>query len=240
MGTNYMEAISPAERLAICLRDRRAQDVAWQRSSQPGQEGLRLVAFGVHKDLTWRDLYEATNKEKRLASSQPRASQPSPTPVLSPLVSIRRMRPNMPKVVPCALSAQGMSKRQPGLPAFWEEITDAELVAICDIAPPSTSTSSAWPAVWHNKHQKGQEHAVLQWVEPPSASAVDPEPYPQPHPAATRGHDLRTPAACLSMPPNTAGQAKQRKCPGATAQTAVLEHSAIPAPHPTSFHLFSC
>ncbi|KAK6472436.1 hypothetical protein HHUSO_G28172 [Huso huso] len=50
---------------ASAVRDRRAQDVARLLSSQPGQEDLRLVASGVHKDLTWRDLYEATDKEKR-------------------------------------------------------------------------------------------------------------------------------------------------------------------------------
>ncbi|KAK6477418.1 hypothetical protein HHUSO_G22370 [Huso huso] len=51
--------------IASAVRDRRAQDVARLRSSHPGQEDLRLVASGVHKDLTWRDLYEATDKVKR-------------------------------------------------------------------------------------------------------------------------------------------------------------------------------
>ncbi|XP_041083829.1 uncharacterized protein LOC121299805 [Polyodon spathula] len=50
---------------ASAVRDRRAQDVARLRSSQPGQEDLRLVAFGVLKDVTWRDLYEAMDKERR-------------------------------------------------------------------------------------------------------------------------------------------------------------------------------
>ncbi|XP_058857710.1 uncharacterized protein LOC117430939 [Acipenser ruthenus] len=42
--------------VASAVRDQRAQDVARLRSSQPSQEDLRLVAFGVHKDLAWRDL----------------------------------------------------------------------------------------------------------------------------------------------------------------------------------------
>ncbi|MGH0121851.1 UNVERIFIED_CONTAM: hypothetical protein FKN15_075952 [Acipenser sinensis] len=69
------------------------------------------------------------------ASSQPGVLQLSPTPALSPLVSSRCLRPNMPKVVPRAPSAQGVSKHQPASPTFWEEV--AELVAIYDIAPPT-------------------------------------------------------------------------------------------------------
>ncbi|XP_058866363.1 uncharacterized protein LOC131708135 [Acipenser ruthenus] len=176
--------------VASAVRDRRAQDVARLHSSQPGQEDLRLVAFGVHKDLAWRDLYEATDKEKRgyvkwlrrqtprtgtqmealqkyilrrdqesrspassqagssqavptqlapsrPASPRPGTSQPSPTPARSPLASSLHLRPRTPKVVPRAPSAQGVSKRQPASPAFWEEVTDTELVAICDVAPPT-------------------------------------------------------------------------------------------------------
>ncbi|KAK1156709.1 hypothetical protein AOXY_G25730 [Acipenser oxyrinchus oxyrinchus] len=88
---------------------------------------------------------------------------------------------------------------------------------------------------WHNKRQKGQEQAVLQQgVAPPSASAVDPEPQPQQRPLLQEGMTYGHQPYVFPCPPNTAGQAKQRKRPGATAQTAVLGHSATPAPHPTS------
>ncbi|KAK6491780.1 hypothetical protein HHUSO_G3948 [Huso huso] len=87
---------------------------------------------------------------------------------------------------------------------------------------------------WHNKRQKGQEQAVLQQgVAPLSASAVDPEPQPQPRPLLQEGMTYGHQPHVFSMPPKQ-GQAKQQKRPGTTAQTAVLDHSATPAPHPTS------
>ncbi|XP_041119536.1 uncharacterized protein LOC121322952 [Polyodon spathula] len=88
---------------------------------------------------------------------------------------------------------------------------------------------------WHNKRQKGQKQAVLQLgVEPSSASAVDPEPQPQPHPLLQEGVTYSHQLHAIPCPPNTVGEAKQQKLPGATAQTAVLVPSAIPAPHSTS------
>ncbi|MGH0120698.1 UNVERIFIED_CONTAM: hypothetical protein FKN15_031627 [Acipenser sinensis] len=88
---------------------------------------------------------------------------------------------------------------------------------------------------WHNKRQKGQEQAVLQQgVAPPSASVVDPEPQPQLRPLLQEGMTYGHQRHVFTCPPNTADQAKQQKRPGATAQTAVLDHSATPAPHPTS------
>ncbi|KAK1167306.1 hypothetical protein AOXY_G12027 [Acipenser oxyrinchus oxyrinchus] len=88
---------------------------------------------------------------------------------------------------------------------------------------------------WHNKRQKGQEQAVhQQGVAPPSASAVDPEPQPQPRPLLQEGMTYGHQPHVFPCPPNTEVQAKQWKRPVATAQTAVLDHSATPAPHPTS------
>ncbi|RXM98253.1 hypothetical protein EOD39_13362 [Acipenser ruthenus] len=90
---------------------------------------------------------------------------------------------------------------------------------------------------WHNKRQKGQEQAVLQQgVAPLSASAVDPEPQPQPQsqPRPLLQEGMTYQPHVFPCPPNTAGQAKQQKRPGTTAQTAVLDHLATPAPHPTS------
>ncbi|MGH0143568.1 UNVERIFIED_CONTAM: hypothetical protein FKN15_000342 [Acipenser sinensis] len=130
-------------------------------------------------------------------------------------------------LVGCADHRKSQVKSTPGDP-------DPEAAAVSAAIKVST-VSSAWPAVWHNKCQKGQEQAVLQeGVAPPSASAVDPEPQPQPRPLLQEGMTYGHQPHVFSMPPNTADQAKQQKRPGATAQTAVLDHSATPAPHPTS------
>ncbi|MGH0121850.1 UNVERIFIED_CONTAM: hypothetical protein FKN15_075951 [Acipenser sinensis] len=117
-GIRYVKPGTQMEALQkyILRRDQESRSPA---SSQAGSS----QAESSQADLT------------QAASSQPGVLQLSPTPALSPLVSSRCLRPNMPKVVPRAPSAQGVSKHQPASPAFWEEV--AELVAIYDIAPPT-------------------------------------------------------------------------------------------------------
>ncbi|XP_058881331.1 uncharacterized protein LOC131737276 [Acipenser ruthenus] len=79
---------------------------------------------------------------------------------------------------------------------------------------------------WHNKRQKGQEQAVLQQgVTPPSASAVVPEPQPQPRlllqEGMTYGHQ-----------PHVFSQTADRS-PGPLSHPCATSHFI-------SFHLFSC
>ncbi|XP_041109843.1 uncharacterized protein LOC121317806 [Polyodon spathula] len=89
-------------------------------------------------------------------------------------------------------------------------------------------------AQWHNKRQKGQEQAVLlQGVQPPSASAVDPEPQPQPRPLLREAPTYAHLQYVFLSPPNAVGLAKQRNHPGAAVRTIApaLAPLVIPVPH---------
>ncbi|MGH0127653.1 UNVERIFIED_CONTAM: hypothetical protein FKN15_071808 [Acipenser sinensis] len=125
-----------------------------------------------------------------------------------------------------------VSKRQPASPAFWEEVTDTELIAICDVAPPSTTNA-----------RSRQEQAVLQQgVAPPSASAVDPEPQPQLRLLLQEGMTYGYQPHVFSMPPKHRGSGKAAETPwghGADRSPGPLGHPCATS-HFISFHLFSC
>ncbi|XP_041090320.1 uncharacterized protein LOC121303604 [Polyodon spathula] len=89
--------------------------------------------------------------------------------------------------------------------------------------PPAVQVKPAHPVSMgfrHNKCQNGQEQAVLlQGVQPPSASAVDPEPQPQPHPLLREAPTYAHLQYVFLSPPNATGLAKQRNRPGAAVRT---------------------
>ncbi|KAG9278288.1 hypothetical protein AMEX_G6132 [Astyanax mexicanus] len=41
------------------------QNEVQEKAAEPGQEDLRLLGFGQHRELTWRELYDAEDKEKK-------------------------------------------------------------------------------------------------------------------------------------------------------------------------------
>ncbi|XP_058873100.1 uncharacterized protein LOC117967555 [Acipenser ruthenus] len=96
---------------------------------------------------------------------------------------------------------------------------------------------------WHNKCQKGQEHAVLQQgVAPPSASAVDPEPQPQPRPLLQEGMTYGHQPHVFSMPPKHRRSGKAAETPwghGADRSPGPVGHPCATS-HFISFHFFSC
>lgn len=50
---------------ATQVKFHRAYEEARARASQPGREGEALVGFGVYKNITLRELYEAPDKERQ-------------------------------------------------------------------------------------------------------------------------------------------------------------------------------